>query len=58
MFELRLEAQARYDEYLYTTENRGISYGEVAYIESLSKRELEDFIEEINKAEEKLKKEK
>ena len=53
MFELRLEAQSRYDEYLYNTEHRGISYGEIAYIENLTKRELEDFIAEIDKAEKK-----
>lgn len=53
MFELRLEAQARYDDYLMATENRGISYGEVAYIESLGKRDLEDFIGEIDRAEKK-----
>ena len=40
MFEFRLEAQARYDNYLYATEQRGKSYGEVAYIDGLGKREL------------------
>lgn len=56
MFELRLEAEARYDDYLYATEQRGISYGEVVHIEGLSRRELEDFIAEIDEAENKLKK--
>lgn len=53
MFELRLEAQARYDDYLMATENRGISYGEVDYIDSLGKHDLEDFISEIDRAERK-----
>lgn len=56
MFELRLEAEARYDDYLYATEQRGISYGEVVHIEGLSRRELEDFIAEIDKAENKIEK--
>jgi len=55
MLELKLEAQARYDDYLYATEQRGISYGEIAYIEGLTKRETEDFIAEIDEAEAKLK---
>ena len=37
-----LEVERAYDEYLYNTENRGASYGELAYIESLNKQELDN----------------
>lgn len=36
-----------YDEYLMQTENRGISYGELAYIQSLDQKELDELYEEI-----------
>ena len=45
--EFRLEVQRMYDEYLYKTEKRGISYGEIAHIESLSERELQEFYDEL-----------
>lgn len=45
--ELKMEVQSRYDDYLMTTENRGISYGEIAYIQGLSREELDDFSEEL-----------
>lgn len=45
--ELKMETQSRYDDYLMATENRGISYGEINYIQSLSREELDDFCEEL-----------
>ena len=45
--ELRLETESLYDDYLYRTENRGISYGEVAHIQGLNKRELKELCKEI-----------
>lgn len=44
----RLYVQQRYDEYLQTTEKRGASWGEIAHIESLSKKELDDLCAEID----------
>lgn len=46
--EYRLYVQQRYDEYLQATEKRGASYGEIAYIESLSEEELGDLCAEID----------
>ena len=31
-----------YDEWLYKTEKRGASYGEIAYIQNFKKKELEE----------------
>lgn len=45
--ELKMEVQSRYDDYLMATENRGASYGELAYIQGLSREELDDFCEEL-----------
>lgn len=45
--EFRLEVQRMYDEFLYKTEKRGISYGEIAHIESLSECELQDLYNEL-----------
>ncbi len=45
--ELRMETESRYDDYLYETEHRGISYGEIAHIQGLNREELEDFCEEL-----------
>ncbi len=45
--ELQMETQILYDDYLYETEHRGISYGEIAYIQGLDREELEDFCEEL-----------
>ncbi len=36
-----------YDEYLQLTEKRGISYGEIAYIQGLNKKELLALNDEI-----------
>ena len=44
-----MEVQKNYDEYLMKTENRGISYGEVAYIQGLNDKELEDLNNEAIK---------
>ena len=49
--ELQIETQSRYDNYLYETEGRGISYGEVAYIQGLNEKELNEFNEELDEAE-------
>ena len=48
MDEYRQEVQMAYDEYLYETEGRGISYGEIAHIEGLNKKELDELYKEIN----------
>lgn len=45
--ELKMETQSRYDDYLMATENRGASYGEIAYIQGLSRKELDEFCEEL-----------
>ena len=47
--EFIVEVQKNYDEYLMKTENRGISYGEVAYIQGLNDKELEDLNNEAIK---------
>ena len=49
--EYKIEVQRAYDEYLYNTEGRGISYGEIAYIEGLNEQELNDLYNEINEQE-------
>lgn len=46
--EYRLYVQSRYDEYLQATEKRGASWGEVAYIEGLSEKELDDMCAELD----------
>ena len=45
--ELLLETVSLYDEYLMETEKRGISYGELAYLQSLSAESLEEFKKQI-----------
>lgn len=45
--ELKMETQTLYDDYLMATEKRGISYGEIAYIQGLEREELDDFCEEL-----------
>lgn len=45
--EKQLYIETLYDELLYKEENRGASYGELAYIESLTSEELDNFEEEI-----------
>ena len=39
-----------YDEYLMRTEKRGISYGELAYIQGLNKKELTALYAELEEA--------
>lgn len=57
MNEYMLHIQSKYDEYLMKTENRGISYGELAYIQNLTEKELEELEieldEELNNGDEK-----
>lgn len=48
MEEYVLWVQSKYDEYLMKTEKRGASYGELAYIQNLSKKELAELEEEID----------
>lgn len=40
--------QSRYDEYLQDTEGRGASYGEIAYVDSLRGKDLDDFEKELD----------
>lgn len=42
-----LEIESLYDEYLQKTENRGISYGEIAYIQGLKKKDLDSLYVEL-----------
>ena len=44
--EYKQEVQSVYDQYLMKTENRGISYGEIAYIEGLDKEGLDGLYNE------------
>ena len=45
--QLLLEVTSLYDEYLQETEKRGVSYGELAYLQSLSVECLEELKKEI-----------
>ena len=45
--EFRLEVGARYNEWLEKTENRNTSYGELAYIESLNEKQLNEIYKEL-----------
>lgn len=47
--ELNMAIESAYDEYLQATEKRGVSYGECAYIESLSDKEAKELLEECYK---------
>lgn len=47
MEEYILYIQNKYDEYLMKTENRNISYGELAYIQNLDEKELKELEEEL-----------
>ena len=47
--EYLLEVQSKYDEYLQKTENRGMSYGELAYLQDLSREQLQEFEKELDK---------
>lgn len=44
--ELNMAVVNAYDEYLQATEQRGASYGELAYIENLSDKEARKLLEE------------
>lgn len=54
--EYRNYVLSRYDEWLYTTEKRGASYGECAYFESLTEKELDEMCAELDAEFEKLEK--
>ena len=45
--ELLNEVVQKYDEYLTLKEKRGVSYGELAYIQNLDKRELKELYNAI-----------
>ena len=45
--EIKDFVQQQYDEYLMRTENRGISYGEIAYIQGLNTKELRNLYQEL-----------
>ena len=45
--------QSRYDDYLQQTEGRGASYGEIAYVDNLRGKDLDDFEKELDEFEEK-----
>lgn len=45
--ELLNEVVQKYDEYLMLKEKRGVSYGELAYIQNLDKRELKELYNAI-----------
>lgn len=49
-----MEVQRKYDEYLYLTEKRNISYGELLYIQELKTRNLREFGKELDNELEKL----
>lgn len=50
MAEWKLEVERVYEEYLMATEGRGMSYGELVYIEGLDEQELDDLYKEANEA--------
>lgn len=45
--EFRLEVNRLYDEYLMKTEKRGVSYGELVYIQELKEKELNNMYNEL-----------
>lgn len=45
--DFRGEVERLYDEYLMETEHRGISCGELVYIEGLKKKELRELYNEL-----------
>ena len=47
MEEYRNQVQQMYDEWLMKTENRNISYGEIAYIQSLDEKGLTELVNEL-----------
>ena len=48
--EFKNEVIRSYDAFLYNTEKRGISYGEISYIDGLSFNDLKILYDEIEKA--------
>ena len=48
--EYQLEIINLYNKWIQKEENRYVSYGEIAYIENLTKEELEEIEKELNKA--------
>lgn len=44
--EYKMQVQSVYDQYLMKTEYRGISYGEIAYIDGLDKEGLDGLYNE------------
>lgn len=51
LMDFRMEVERLYNEYLEKTENRNISYGEIAYIQDLSIEDLQDMYEELLESE-------
>lgn len=47
MDEFKMEVQNMYDDYLNKTQKRGISWGEIAHIDSLNKKELNGLYNEL-----------
>lgn len=47
--DLKIEVQRLYDEYLINTEKRGISYGELVYIQDLNEEDLNNMYNELLK---------
>lgn len=45
--EYRQEVVSKFDEWLMRTENRGISYGELAHFENLNEQELAEIEQEL-----------
>ena len=55
MEEFTMYVMDAYDEYLMQTEGRGISYGEINYIQSLTKKEMQGLLTELQPNERDLK---
>lgn len=51
LMDFRMEVERLYNEYLEKTENRNISYGEIAYIQDLSIEDLQDMYKELLESE-------
>ena len=47
--EYQLQVQSLYDEYLTKVYNRNISYGEIAWIQSLPEKDLTEFENELER---------
>ena len=47
MEDFRMEVERLYDMYLQDTENRGVSYGELAYLQTLDEVELQALYDEL-----------